>query len=165
MLQINMRKDIFIDNNIANKFSNPQDKEYIKLTEWLLKFDSKDTENKNNYAHLVVSKKLLVEYFRSNQNAFGSTSIPTIVAELQKQGRLIIKSNAEIKEFKDKFFTKTVENKLKCNKEDREHIPVVLLSDRKYAITSDKNFSYDLKNFKGHKVTVEKRPQDINYEN
>ncbi len=159
-----MRKDIFIDNNIANKFSNPQDKEYRKLTEWLLKFDQLDTENKDNYAHLVVSKKLLVEYIRSNQNAFGGTSIPIIVAELQKQGRLIIKSSTEIKEFKDKFFTKTVEKKLKCNNEDRELIPVVLLSDRKYALSLDRNFSYDLKNFKGFKVIIEKRPQDLNYE-
>lgn len=159
-----MRKDIFIDNNIASKFSNPQDKEYIKLTEWLLRFDQLDTENKDNYAHLVVSQKLLVEYMRSNQNALGGTSIPSIVAELQKQGRLIFKSSAEIKEFKDKNFTKTIEKKLRCNNEDREHIPVVLLSDRKYALSLDGNFSYDLKNFKGFKVLVEKRPQDLNYE-
>ena len=41
-----MKKDIFIDNNIASKFSNPQDKEYIKLTQWLLYFDGTDVENK-----------------------------------------------------------------------------------------------------------------------
>ena len=158
-----MKKDIFIDNNIANKFSNPQDKEYIKLTEWLLDFDIKDVENKDKYAHLVVSQKLLVEYMRSNQNTFGGTSIPAIVAELQKQGRLKFISSAEIKGFKDKFYTKTVEKKLKCNNEDREHIPVVLLSDRKYALSLDENFIFDLKNFKGHSVTVEKRPQDLNY--
>ena len=158
-----MKKDIFIDNNIANKFSNPQDKEYIKLTEWLLHFDIKDLENINEYAHLVVSKKLLVEYLRSNQNTFVNTSIPMIVAELQKQGRLIFISNDEIKEFKNKFYTKTVEKKLKCNNEDREHLPVVLLSDRKYALSLDENFIFDLKNFKGYNVTIEKRPQDLNY--
>ena len=37
-----MKKDIFIDNNIASKFSNPQDPEYIKLTQWLMYFDSKE---------------------------------------------------------------------------------------------------------------------------
>jgi hypothetical protein len=159
-----MKKDIFIDNNIASKFSNPQDKEYIKLTKWLLTYDFNDAENKNNYAHLVVSKKLLVEYIRSNQNSFGGTSIPSIVAELQKQGRLTFKSNEEIKDFKEKYFTKTVEKKLKSNNEDREHIPVVLLSDRKFALSLDENFIYDLLNFKGHTVTVKKKPQDLNYE-
>ena len=59
-----MKKDIFIDNNVANKFTNPQDTEYKKLTQWLLNFNVDDIENKNNYAHLVVSKKLLAEYLR-----------------------------------------------------------------------------------------------------
>lgn len=158
-----MKKDIFIDNNIANKFANPQDEEYIKLTEWILSYNAEDVKNKYNYAHLVVSQKLLVEYIRSNQNAFGGTSIPMIVAELQKQGRLVFKTKSEIKAFKDRYFTKTVEKKLKSNNEDREHIPVVLLSDRKYALSLDENFSYDLKNFKGYTVTIEKRPQDLNY--
>lgn len=30
-----MKKDIFIDNNIASKFSNPLDPEYKKLIKWL----------------------------------------------------------------------------------------------------------------------------------
>ena len=60
-----MKKDLFIDNNIAKNFSNPQDEEYIKLTKWLINFDSSDIENKDNYAHLVVSKKLLGEYNRT----------------------------------------------------------------------------------------------------
>ena len=50
-----MKKDIFIDTNVASKFSNPQDKEYIKLTQWLILFDRDDAGNKDNYAHLVVS--------------------------------------------------------------------------------------------------------------
>ncbi len=94
-----MRKDIFIDNNIASKFSNPQDKEYIKLTEWLMFYDQNDSLNKDNYAHLVVSKKLLVEYSRSSLNAISDTSIPSIVDKLLREDRLIIVSNQQIKDF------------------------------------------------------------------
>ena len=159
-----MKKDIFIDNNIASKFSNPQDKEYIKLTEWLLKFDESDIENKDNYAHLVVSKKLLVEYFRSAMGASSDTSIPLIISKLQSQGRLNIISNQDIKNFQTIHFSNAVNRKLRSNNEDREHIPVVLLSDRKYALTRDDNFKYDLENFRGFTVRVEKKPENLPYD-
>ncbi len=157
-----MKKDLFIDNNVASKFSNPQDKEYIKLTSWLMMYDNKKG-NKDDYAHLVVSQKLLVEYYRSAQGAKSDTAIPMIIAKLQQQGRLVIKTNQEIKDFKSFHFTKAVEKSLRSNKEDREHIPVVLLSERKYAISYDENFTFDVVNFSGFKAKVEKRPEDINY--
>ena len=159
-----MKKDLFIDNNIASKFSNPQDKEYIKLTEWLLDFNSNDSGNKDNYAHLIVSKKLLAEYFRSAQSAKGNTSIPIIVNKLLSEGRLIIITNQQIKDFKNQFYSKAVERKLRSNNEDREHIPLVLLSDRKYALSYDENFIYDIKNFSGFIVKVEKRPENLPYD-
>ena len=159
-----MKKDLFIDNNIASKFSNPQDIEYIKLTQWLLKFDDKDIENKDNYAYLVVSKKLLCEYYRSAMNAKSNTSIPLIIGKLQSQGRLNNISNQEIKDFQTVHFTKTVERKLRSNNEDRDHIPLVLLSDRKYALTLDDNLKYDLEHFSGFCVRVEKKPENLPYE-
>ncbi len=158
-----MKKDIFIDNNIASKFSNPQDKEYIELTKWLLNYDLKDAKNKNNYAHLVVSNKLLKEYFDSAKNANSNTSIPMIIGILQSQGRLIIVKNQEIKDFKVTYFSKKIIRHLRCNSKDREHLPVVLLSDRKYALTYDDDFSYDLLNFPGFNVKVKKRPEDLPY--
>ena len=111
-----MKKDIFIDNNIANKFTNPQDEEYIKLTTWLLHYNSNDISNKDNYAHLVVSKKLLGEYYRSNFNSFGGTSIPVIIDKLTRDGRLVQISNEDIKIFQSKFYTKFVLKKLKDRK-------------------------------------------------
>jgi hypothetical protein len=156
-------KDIFIDNNIASKFSNPQDKEYIKLTQWLLHFDATDLENKHNYAHLIVSNKLLAEYYRSSLNALSNTAIPIIIDKLIKDGRLIKISNNQIKEFKEAHFSKKVEKKLTCNNEDREHIPVVLLSHRKYAISYDDNFIHDIINFPGFVVSAAKRPEHIPY--
>ncbi len=159
-----MIKDIFIDNNIASKFSNPQDKEYIKLTKWLMFFDQKDALNKHNYAHLVVSKKLLEEYNRSALNAKSNTSIPIIIDKLSREGRLIIVSNKQIKDFQALYFTKSVVNKLRCNTEDREHIPLVLLSDRKFGLSLDINFIYDLVNFSGFNVLIRKRPEELPYQ-
>jgi len=158
-----MRKDIFIDNNIASKFSNPQDKEYIKLTEWLMFYDQNDSLNKDNYAHLVVSKKLLVEYSRSSLNAISDTSIPSMVDKLLREDRLIIVSNQQIKDFQTIHYSKAVLRKLRSNNEDREHLPLVLLSDRKFALSYDDNFIYDLLNFAGFIVVVKKRPEEIQF--
>jgi hypothetical protein len=159
-----MKKDIFIDNNVASKFSNPQDAEYIKLTKWLLHYDVNDFKNKNNYAHLVVSKKLLVEYLRSSRNAQNSTSIPIIINKLLQEDRLIIISNESIKLFQQNYFTKNNSKKLRSNHQDREFLPLVFLSDRKFALTYDENFIYDLNNFPQFSVFVRKRPEEIPYD-
>jgi len=153
-----MKKDLFIDTNIAKNLSNPLDEEYRKLVKWLYYYDPNDTANKDNYAHLVVSKKLLIEYTKTATRFYND-----IIAELQKEGRLITISNQEIKDFQQEHFTKTVEKKLQCNQEDKEHIPVVLLSDRKYALTNDNKFKSDLENFSGFTVRVEKRPELLEY--
>lgn len=84
--------------------------------------------------------------------------------KLTREGRLVNVSNEEIKKFKNKYFTKAVEKKLRSNNEDRNHIPVVLLSERKYALTKDKNFTYDLENFPGFKVLVSSHPENIPYD-
>lgn len=152
-------KDIFIDNNIAKNFTNPLDPEYKKLIKWLLKSE----KDKNTDAHLVISQKLLVEYKRSARGAFSATSIPTIIDKLTREGRLIKFEKYEIEEFKREHFTKKVVKKFQSNQEDRELIPVVLLSHRKYALSLDGNFTTDLKNFPKFEVRVEKRPENLPY--
>ncbi len=154
------RKDIFIDNNIAKNFSNPLDPEYKKLIEWLMKFSLDDKEN---CANLAVSKKLLGEYFRTSRNAFSPTSIPIIIDKLTREGRLNMITNAEIKQFKQIYFTNKILRKLRANTEDREFIAVVLLSYRKYALTVDDDFIYDLVHFPGFNVLAKKHPQDLPY--
>lgn len=47
--------------------------------------------------------------------------------------------------------------------DDRAYIPAVLLSDRKYALTYDENFTYDLENFPGFTVIVKSRPEELPY--
>jgi hypothetical protein len=155
-----MNKDLFIDNNIASKFSNPMDSEYRKLIKWLLHNNIAKPEDN---AYLVVSKKLLVEYYRSAQNAASDTAIPVIIGRLQADCRLTTISNEQIKQFKAAHFTKKVERSLNCNHEDREHLPVVLLSARQYALSYDDSFINDLVNFPGFRVTAAKRPELIPY--
>jgi hypothetical protein len=153
------KKDIFIDNNIAKNFGNPQDPEYKKLQKWLM--NNNVTEPKS---YLVVSKKLLAEYYRSVGQSYHENSIPNIINKLTQEGRLITISNEEIKEFKRQHFTNKVKRQFTCNKEDQEHIPVVLLSDRKYVLTLDQNFTDDLLNFPGFSVFVCAKPQDLPYD-
>ena len=155
-------KDIFIDNNIAKNFSNPIDKEYQKLIRWL---KTNDKDNPENNAFLVVSKKLIGEYLRSSATAHSNTSIPSIIDFLTRENRLNRISNEMIKDFKRIHFTKKNMKKLKSNNEDREHIPVVLLSFRKFALCLDNKFIEDLSSFSGFTVRVEKRPEKLDYNN
>ena len=158
-----MKHDIFIDNNIASKFSNPADPEYKELIRWLMDNHEVVGDEEDDRAFLVVSQKLLAEYSRSCRDAMGKTSIPMIISQLTRNGRLESFTNDTIKEFKSQYFTKTVEKKFRSNIEDRNHIPPVLMSDRKYALTYDENLTYDLEHFPGFTVIVRKRPEDIPY--
>jgi hypothetical protein len=157
-----MTKDIFIDNNVAKNFANPMDKEYKKLVSWLQQYKPVPSPDHSN-AHLVVSTKLIREYIASSGGANAATSIPALIAQLQKEGRLIRISNEDIKTFQNKYFSPKVLKVLKCNHRDRDHIPAVLLSHRKYALTIDDNFGNDLLRFPGFKPTVAKRPENIPY--
>jgi hypothetical protein len=157
------KKDIFIDNNIAKNFSNPLDPEYKKLICWLMKFDA-NPKNCDQNAYLVVSQKLLAEYIRTIGHAASGTAIPAIINQFTREGRLHKISNDQIKDFKKQYFTKKQEKRFTSNQEDREHIPVVLLSDRKYALTLDEKFTEDLLNFPSFIVMVGKKPTDIPYD-
>ncbi len=156
-----MRKDIFIDNNIAKNFANPLDPEYKKLIRWLIAFEA---ENQEMNAYLVVSNKLIAEYQRTTGLATSATNITVVINKMTREGRLVKISNQEIKAFKRQYFTKKVRRRLTCNREDQDHIPVVLLSERKYALSLDENFINDLVNFPGFMVTAAKRPQDLPYD-
>ncbi len=156
-----MRKDIFIDNNITKNFANPLDSEYTKLIQWLMAYSS---EKKEKNAYLMVSNKLIAEYQRTAGLSASATNITIIIAKMTREGRLVKITNEQIKEFKREYFTKPVERRLSCNKEDREHIPVVLLSERKYTLSFDENFINDILNFPGFVVIAAKRPQDILYD-
>lgn len=153
-------KDLFIDNNIASRFSNPMDKEYKILIDWLLAYDK---NNLDNCAFLVLSKKLIGEYFSSAREANSNTCIHVIINKLTIEGRRLFITNDQIKEFQTTHYSKKVLKKLRSNNKDREHIPLILLSNRKFALSYDKNFIYDLTHFSGFTVIAKKRPELIPY--
>jgi len=156
-----MKKDIVIDNNIAINFSKLPDDEHKKLYMWLMK---NDLEQPEQNAYIVVSQKLINEYARSSMYAKSLTNIAVVLAKMQKQGRRIFITNQQIKDFQKEHFTKKTLKKLKSNDEDREHIPVVFMSERKYVLTLDENFSYDLLHFPKFIARVEKRPENLPYD-
>ncbi|MEO9144544.1 MAG: hypothetical protein ABI237_03220 [Ginsengibacter sp.] len=161
-------KDIFIDADITNKFSKTTDKDLIELIEWLL--------NKENKSFLLVSDYLRNEYLKGNAHCVKEFSISTIYFKLQQDGRLNAKTKKEIEDFKQKHFSKTIWKNLNCLKQkkgknrtsDPNHIALIYLSDRRFALTEDENLFKDLNELKfkredGKKVTVAKSPTDINY--
>lgn len=158
-----MKRDIFIDNNIACRFANPVDPNYKALVSWLNDNHVIPENQEDDRAYLVVSNKLLGEYLASCRGALSINAIPNIVNKLMREGRLIKISNEQINTFKNAFFTKAVEKKLTSNAEDRNHIPVVLLSERKMALTNDGKFTSDLVNFPGFTVIVSDRPEQLPY--
>jgi hypothetical protein len=155
-----MRKDIFIDNNIAKNFANASDPEYQKLIQWLMAYNP---DNKSENAYLMVSNKLIAEYTRTCAAAWSKKSIVEIIKNMTMEKRLVRITNEQIKDFKRKYFKKKVVKNFTCNKEDREHIPVVLLSERKYALSLDDKFINDLIKFPGFVVLAAERPENLPY--
>ena len=156
-------KDIFIDNNIAKNFANPLDYEYKKLITWLIEFDKSIKKEEN--AHLVLSKKIRNEYLESSRAAKSLSNISSIVNMLTKQGRINEFSTKQIQNFKNKYFTKTIVKELKLfpTNRDSNHLPIVLMSERKKALTIDKGFTTALLNFPKFKAEVESKPQEKFY--
>ena len=155
-----MKKDIFIDNNITSKyFSTPTDEEYKKLIEWLATYN----EDEQNDAYLVVSPYLIREYNESNRNARSETNILNLLIEFTKQGRLVNFTKKQIEDFQQKYYSKKVLKNLLSNAKDRNHLPAVLLSDRKMALSEDNNFLSDLKEFSDFETIIAKRPEHLNY--
>lgn len=148
-------KDIFIDNDVTTKhFSNPIDEDYKKLIDWLRTFND-DVEND---AHLVLSNFLLREYHESNRNPNSQTNIISIIDEMIKNNRINRIGNKDIKDFQTRHFTKKNLSKLTSNAKDRNHIPAVLLSERKMALSEDRRFLNDLLQFPGFKPIVSFSP-------
>ena len=154
-------KDLFLDANIVKNFSNPLDKEYLKLIEWLLKYDGKKP---GNNAFLVYSLKLHHEYNRTCRDANTKTCIHVILNKLIMENRLIRFSKEDVENFKRVYYKKIVKNRLLSNGNDKNHfIPIIMMSNRKFALIIDDNFCNDVNNFKGFSARAEKKPQYLPY--
>lgn len=162
-------KDIFIDADAATKLPNPKNAEYIELACWLYKFDP---ANKENCAHLVVSQKLVIDYFRGCGNSAKKNSIAAIYNQLDIEKRVIKKSASEIKKFKESCFDQNLWDKLRCKRKgsnDPDHIVTVCLSNRQIALTEDNDLLHDLLNLNFRKCRFElkikaaKKPSELPY--
>jgi hypothetical protein len=158
-----MKKDIFIDANVACKFASTKDPEILKLINWLLKCEEgKTSEN----AYLMASPKLRKEYLGGASNCHRATSISVIYITMHEEHRLNMISNAQIESFRQLHIPGKKWDNLRCNTEDKYHFPVVFLSDRKFVITEDKTFASELRNFPkfGQYVKCSHTPKDIPYQ-
>ncbi len=153
-------KDIFIDNNVAIHFCNPIDVEYKELIEWLFFFDKQKPDDNPS---LVISNKLLNEYKRTMGMCRRETCIILIIDKQIRQGNITKYMPQEISDFKSSHFTKSILSKLQSNPEDRELLPLVLLSKRKYALSEDNDLIEDLHKFTEFSVTTAKSPSEISY--
>jgi hypothetical protein len=143
-------KDIFVDASVAKNFSSALDPEYKKFIRWLF-----------SQGWLVVSNKIIQEYGGCSRSAVSETNIMHIVARLQRDGRLIKKSNEELKRVR---FKKHIEQQLTCNAKDRHHLRLIILSVRKYALIIDQRFRDDVNNFPGINAIAKSRPENIPYD-
>ena len=89
------------------------------------------------------------------------SNILILISELNKKGRLYKIGKDQIKEFIRKHFKKSL--KLRSNVKDHQHIPVVMLSNRKLALSLDGNFRYDINNFPKFKAEAYEFPSEANY--
>jgi hypothetical protein len=142
-------KDVFVDNNVAKNFCNPLDPEYKAFVGWLL------TEGA-----LVVTTRILVEYIRSTGNSTSATNIAAIVDALQRSGRLNRISANALRGF---AMAERIRRRLRSNTEDHEHIKAVLLSVRKFAISHDDRFRFDLNNYPAYRALAVERPEQLPY--
>ena len=113
----------------------------------------------------MLSKKIRNEYLESSGAAKSKSNISTIVNMLTKQGRVNEFSTKQIKEFQNKHFKKRIVEKFKLNPANRDsnHLPIVLMSERKKALTIDKDFTNALLNFPKFKAEVESKPREEFY--
>lgn len=148
-----MKKDIFIDAQIANTFPKPPNKHIEELIKWLIKYDD---NNLQNNAYLIINPKLLLEYTGGNQGCSSPKSILSIMTVLKSKDRLINISTKDIKKIYSKHRKQI--DKIKITKIDKEfHIPTLLSEqcERKIALIGDKPFLNAILNFKGCKPPIQ----------
>ena len=158
-----MKKDIFIDTDFAvKKLTNPMSPSCLSFYQWLITKNSNPTHD----AFLVLSLKLIREYSDSC-GIYPSlrTGMSVIFDIVTKENRINRVENSQIKDFKKNHYkSKRLTGRLRCNKNDAcFHLPTVMLSDRKYALSLDNNFSHDLNNFPGYTAIAENDPSLIPY--
>lgn len=142
-------KDILVDNTVAKNFCNPLDPDYKTFIRWVLE-----------EGVLVVTQRLLIEYKATAGSSPANTSMPSLVDYLTRKGRLMHFGRAQLTAFR---FPSRVTKRLRSNWKDHDNVKAVMLSVRKYALSHDAAFRYDVNNYPGFNARAEIRPQDLPY--
>lgn len=87
-------------------------------------------------------------------------TLPVIVDQLTRTGRLKWYSKKDLKLFPIK---ERVVKRLLSNQGDHDYIKIVMMSDRKLALTGDNNLRRDINNFPGYQARAYGHPADVNY--
>jgi len=144
-----MSKDLLVDNSIAKNFCNPLDAHYKVFIHWLFV-----------EGELVVTQSLLKEYHASTAGSPSPTNIVVIVAKLTADGRLRRFTKQDLNLFQ---IPNHVARCLRSNRKDWDSIKAVMLSTRKFALSLDNDFVFDVNNYPGYLARAERRPQDLPY--
>ena len=133
-------KDIVIDATAIRLFGVTKDIEFIKFFSWL-----------QNDGVLTVSSYLIKDY-----SGCGSHYIAALLSHLINNGRLNKIATNTIKFFNDRHY--------RYRSNDRLHVRLVMLSDRRLALSHDDNFIHDINNFPGMRATAARRPSQLPYQ-
>lgn len=144
-----MKPDLFVDSNVSGHFAKPVRAEYRELIEWLL-----------DKGCLVVCQSLIREYFAATRGSSVPTALVAVVDRLQRDGRLKQFSKQELQAFR---LQKRVRQRLRSNRADHDFIKVVLLSNRKLALSEDRNLAHDINEFPGFEAHCGGVPSEIDY--
>ncbi len=142
-------KDILVDNTVAKNFCNRLDPHYRAFIQWLIR-----------EGVLVVTQRLLAEYVATAGNSPANTSMPVLIDQLTRQGRLNHIGKVELTAFRISSHVRRV---LRSNRKDHDNIKAVMLSHRKFALSHDAAFCHDVNNFPGFTARAERKPQDLPY--
>ena len=107
-----------------------------------------------------MCQSLIKEYHAAVQGSTAQNTLVAIVNKLQRDGRLRRFSKKELQAFP---LPKSVRRRLRSNRADHELIKVVMLSDRKLALSKDRRLAQDINDFPGFDARCEDAPSKIPY--
>ena len=147
---MNADPDLFVDADRSGSFCRPVDPAYRKLIAWL-----------RSDGQLVVCQSLIREYHDAVRGSTAPTTLVALLEHLQRHGRLKRFGKSALNAFR---ITKHIENRLQSEMKDRDHVKIVLLSDRKLGISGDVDFRRDVNNYPGYSAVVRQHPSEVQYE-
>lgn len=144
-----MKPDLFIDADISGHIMKPLDDHYRDLIKWL-------------YVEgcLVICRSLHNEYRKAVRESPSLRTLPAIVDRLTRARRLIRYSREELRGFRIK---ERIVKRLLSNRSDHDYIKIVMMSDRRLALSGDNKLRRDINNFPRYGAQAYRHPGDFDY--